>query len=355
MIQGGTVMSEMHLFAGGNTAQGFYSCFEDIMPQGQRRRMFYIKGGPGVGKSTLMGRVAKAAEEMGQRVEYFHCSSDPESLDGVALPDLGWALMDGTAPHVYDPAVPGARDTLLSLGDFLDEEAMRPKAKEIDALQQEISQRFRRCYRFLSAAGQLGKLCGAPYELRKDALHQLAQEWTADLPRRGGHGSCRRLFASAFTPNGLVDVLPTEGFTVCWVECPQTVCLTPLWQELSWTACWRGLPVIHLLNPLWPEELDGVLLPAQKLLFRTCPPQSRPEAVPLNSLMKGDGGTAGSDMEQNYDRNAYELMIQRALEQLACAKSLHDELESHYAGHMDFLGWQKKLDKVLCELRQALC
>ena len=347
-------MSEIHLFAGGNTAQGFYSCFEDILPPAQRRRMFYIKGGPGVGKSTLMNRVAKAATEAGQPVEFFHCSSDPDSLDGIALPQLGWAMMDGTAPHVYDPVIPGARDTLLSLGDFLDEDVMRPKAKEIDRLQQEISQRFRRCYRFLSAAGQLGKLCDAPYELRNDALHQLAQEWTADLPRRGGHGSCRRLFSSAFTPKGLVDVLPLDGLRVQWVECPQTNCLTPLWQELSWTACWRGLPVVHLLNPLWPEELDGVLLPNQKQLFRTCLPKTRPDAVPLETWTKGDWAAEGSDKEQNYDRNAFELMLQRALEQLTCAKKLHDELESHYAGHMDFLGWQQKLDKVLCQLKASL-
>ena len=343
-------MSEIHLFAGGNTAQGFYSCFEDILPQRERRRMFYIKGGPGVGKSTLMRRVAKAAAEGGQRVEFFHCSSDPDSLDGIALPDLGWAMMDGTSPHVYDPVIPGARDTLLSLGDFLDEAAMRPKAKEINALQGEISQRFRRCYGFLSAAGHLGRLC-ATQPLREDVMHTLAQEWTADLPRRGGHGSCRRLFATAFTPKGMVDVLPVDGLTVQWVECPAGACLTPLWQELSWTACWRGLPVVHLLHPLWPEELEGVLLPEQKLLFRTCPPKSRSDAVAWGQLAKDE---KSSEQEQSYDRNAYELMVQRALEQLTCAKALHDELETYYVGHMDFLAWQGKLEAVLSELAASM-
>ena len=54
-------MSDLHLFAGGNTSQGFYSCFEDILPKERRKRMFYLKGGPGVGKSTLMRRAAQAA------------------------------------------------------------------------------------------------------------------------------------------------------------------------------------------------------------------------------------------------------------------------------------------------------
>ena len=46
-------------------------------------------------------------------------------------------------------------------------------------------------------------------------------------------------------------------------------------------------------------------------------------------------------------------MLQRALEQLTTAKALHDELEKHYAGHMDFLDWQAKLDRILEELRRA--
>ncbi len=343
-------MEDLHFFAGGNTGIGFCSCFEDILPKERRKRMFYLKGGPGVGKSTLMRRAAQAAAQAGQRVEYYHCSSDPDSLDGIALPDLGWAMMDGTSPHVYDPVIPGAQDTLLSLGDCLDEPAMRSGAKEIAALQEEISLRFQRCYSFLSAAGQLGRLC-AGQTLRDDRLHRLAKQYTEQLPRRGGRGLCRRLFAESFTPKGQVQQPIPDGYTVRWVECPVGLCLTPLWQEISWTACWQGLPVVHLLNPLWPEELDGILLPEQKLAFRTCLPESRPGAASWQELTR-----AGSqpEKERGYDRNAFELMICRALEQLSAAKQLHDELEQHYIPHMDFDRWERMLDHVLGELAEAV-
>ncbi|MBE5814011.1 MAG: hypothetical protein E7320_02230 [Clostridiales bacterium] len=343
-------MNDLHLFAGGNTSLGFYSCFDDILPPAQRRRMLYLKGGPGVGKSTLMRRMAKAAAEAGQAVEYYHCSSDPDSLDGIALPGLGWAVMDGTAPHVYDPVTPGARDTLVALGDHLDEPALKPHAKEIAALQEEISLRFRRCYSFLSAAGQLGRLC-AGQSLREDRLHQLAMQWTEALPRRGGRGTCRRLFAEGFTPKGQLRLLREDGLTVHRVECPQGLCLTPLWQEISWTACWRGLPVVHLLHPLWPEELDGILLPEQGLLYIPCTPETQPEATPWQQLC---GTGTQPEKERGYDRNAYELMITRALEQLAAAKALHDELESHYIAHMDFDRWEERLAGLLKELEAAM-
>ena len=163
----------MRYFAGGNTSQGFCTRFDHILPKEQQKRMFYIKGGPGVGKSSLMKAVGKAAESAGLRVEYFYCSSDPESLDGVAIPEKGAALMDGTAPHVYDPVLPGARDTLVSLGDFLDEKALRSSQEELQETQRQISARFTRCYHYLAAAAQVRKAACAgeekPAAMRADA------------------------------------------------------------------------------------------------------------------------------------------------------------------------------------------
>ena len=92
-------MQAIHYFPGGNTAEGFCSHFGDILPAPMQRRMFYLKGGPGVGKSTFMLRTAQAMAEDGLDVEYFHCSSDPSSLDAIHVPAKGFAMMDGTAPH----------------------------------------------------------------------------------------------------------------------------------------------------------------------------------------------------------------------------------------------------------------
>ena len=42
-----------------------------------------VGGAPGIGKSTLLRRIAAHLEEQGETVELIHCSSDPDSLDGV--------------------------------------------------------------------------------------------------------------------------------------------------------------------------------------------------------------------------------------------------------------------------------
>ncbi|MCI5847132.1 MAG: hypothetical protein MRZ98_05735 [Clostridiales bacterium] len=339
-------MNPLHFFAGGNTAQGFFPCFEDILPEDRRKRVFYLKGGPGVGKSTLMRRVAAHAEAQGIKVEYFHCSSDPDSLDGICLPEKGLAMMDGTAPHVYDPAVPGARDTLLSLGDFLDEKALRPHADEIAALQRQISARFRRCYQYLAAAERV--LC-APETGREDPVKMaaLSRELAEKLPLRGGRGGLRRLFAAAYTPRGRVDVLAWPKHTqMTRIERPFGLHATGLMQALTELARCRGLDVIQLLNPLSPGEVDGLYLPGHDRAFVSGPQDQANggiEAAKLYTLRPA------SDKELSFDRNAYELLIQRATEQLTNAKALHDQLEGYYCGHMDFARWQGVLDQVLTE------
>lgn len=339
-------MQTIHFFAGANTARGFYSCFEDILPVSQRRRMYFIKGGPGVGKSTLMKRVGAHAEEKELPVEYFHCSSDPDSLDGVSLPQQGIGLMDGTAPHVYDPVVPGARDTLISLGDHLDEQALRPHAREIADVQKNISARFARCYRYLAAAREV--LCAATGP-QEDPLRarQLADSWAHTLPLRGGSGSVRRLFASAFTPKGYRTVTDFTAMDRCiTLDCPFGSHAPGLMTAVSRMAAERGLDVIELLDPLCPEYIAHVLIPAHGVAFCTGQhtQDARGEWLEASAVF---ADVPAASPEQRFDVNAYELLCQRAVEQLTAAKALHDELEAFYVKNMDFRGWQQELERVL--------
>ncbi|MDK2880358.1 MAG: hypothetical protein PWQ99_133 [Clostridia bacterium] len=85
-------------FPGGNTCRGFYSFYDNIIDE-KAAHIFVLKGGPGVGKSTFMKKIAAELLELGFDLEYHWCSSDSESLDALVVPALGVALLDGTAPH----------------------------------------------------------------------------------------------------------------------------------------------------------------------------------------------------------------------------------------------------------------
>ncbi|WP_088033923.1 hypothetical protein [Evansella clarkii] len=88
-------------FFGAATAFGPLN-FIDELTKGINKRII-IKGRSGSGKSTLMRKVAQAAEEKQLYVEYYPCGLDPKSLDMVFIPELSFAILDGTAPHVIDP------------------------------------------------------------------------------------------------------------------------------------------------------------------------------------------------------------------------------------------------------------
>jgi len=85
-------------FPGNNTSEGFFSFFEYIIGP-EARKVFIIKGGPGTGKSTFMKNIGMELVDRGYDVEFFHCASDNDSLDAVAVPAVGAAIIDGTAPH----------------------------------------------------------------------------------------------------------------------------------------------------------------------------------------------------------------------------------------------------------------
>ena len=104
-------------FLGGNSCQGFTSLYAGFPPD-KNAFLHIIKGGPGTGKSGFMRAIGAAAEERGLEVQYVLCSGDPDSLDGVYIPALGLAWVDGTAPHVVEPRHFGADSDYEDLGRF---------------------------------------------------------------------------------------------------------------------------------------------------------------------------------------------------------------------------------------------
>ena len=110
--------NKIQLFAGLNGIDGYVPLLEYTLSP--MKRVFILKGSPGSGKSTVMKRIAARAEAEGHALTVIRCSSDPDSLDGVMLTDLGVAVADGTSPHSLDPKKYGIREVTVSLEDTFD-------------------------------------------------------------------------------------------------------------------------------------------------------------------------------------------------------------------------------------------
>ena len=325
-----------HLFPGSNTAAGFVGFFEDL--HRAARRTVILKGGPGVGKSTLMGRVGKHFERLGMEVGYYHCSGDPDSLDAVYAPRTGFLILDGTAPHVVDPAVPGARDGILNLGVCLDEAEMEKQADEITALNREISACYAQATRYLRAALAAREDAAAVYD---DALNDrdrrmLQAELMALLPP-GEPGEGTNAFAQAVTWKGVLQEMDA-------VLTKNSYCLDVPW----------GFNADSFLRPLWEEAARrGIAraayhdpLDAGKLLHVSVGPTAFTTAVMLDAAVFAPALDAGVLRRESarlaFDRAAYELMQNQAIEALGQAKAKHDALERYYIDAMDYA----RLDEI---------
>lgn len=229
---------------------------------------------------------------------------------------------------------------------------MRSHIEDILNLQKAISGRFRRCYCYLGGAQKVLEAARPGQEDPREA-RKLAAEWAETLPLRGGGGSLRHLFGSAYTPRGRVDLVARMDLKQrMTVDCPFGLDADTLMTEAARQATMRGLHVVALMDPLCPARISHVIIPAHGigLLSGRRSPTDQGEWLDTERLFQMQ---EEAEKEQSFDRNAYELLIQRAIEQLSAAKKLHDELESHYVGHMDFLKWQAVLDRILKELELA--
>ena len=145
----------IRFFLGSNSPQGFVSRFDQLDCGDPQWHTFIIKGGPGCGKSTFMKRIASVFAERCAGMQLIPCSSDPESLDAVILPEWKVSIVDGTAPHVLEPKNPALSESILSFGDFLDPMKIKPHGETIRLIGQATSKNYSQAIDCLAAAKSL--------------------------------------------------------------------------------------------------------------------------------------------------------------------------------------------------------
>ena len=273
-------------FLGANSREGFSSLYRSF-PGGDGAFLHIIKGGPGTGKSSFMRAIGKAAEERGLDVHYVLCSGDPSSLDGVYVPALGLAWMDGTAPHAAEPACFGADSDYVNLGTFCRTPFREEDRRTLRELQDSYRRLYAEAYRALAAVRRVET--GAP-----------------DAPPAALLPADR---AAPLTPERrFLHAISCEGELFLWAEikklCKQVDAVSPAsLQALSRDLERRGLPAIRCPSPLDPVEIETILLPWADRAFVA--------------------GSAFSGLED-------------ALGMLREAKTLHDRIEALVRPYMDF-------------------
>ncbi len=351
-------------YLGANSPSGFYSLYHQLIDPAQAEYIVILTGGPGCGKSSLMRRVGKAMEEKGLTVEYIQCSGDPDSLDAVVIPALRTAIVDGTAPHVVEPQYPGAVERYLNLGECYDKEALSALRGEIMACMHGYRDCYTRAYRCLTAAAQIGDDMRATLltpaleaKMRKRAKGILSRE-VKKLGKEPGKAVQR--FLGGVTWKGVLCNFDTADALCSKVyELSDTYSLAhAMLNYLASGAMAAGYDVVVCPSPLAPDRIEHLLIPALSLAFVTStsalPYPRRPyRRIRIDSMVSADV-LRHNRPRLRFSRKLHAALVDEAVDSLAQAKAMHDDLESIYNPHVDFDRVYRTADQVIEQLTARL-
>lgn len=350
-------------FAAANSERGFENRFPALFSaEAGGGRTYIIKGGPGTGKNRLMRRVADEAEAVGYHAVRFLCSSDPDSLDGLWLTSpagVRVGLLDGTAPHSWEPTLPGAREELLDLGRFWDSAALAREQETIRRLNLRKSAAYRRAYHCLRAAGEADRVSEsllAPC-MREAKLDALAEHLLRVAVRRGQAAEPlpipAEVFRRGYTMSGLMRLDTPDRLSA------RLLCVGDrsgagyrLLHLLRHRAAERHIPVTVFRDPLRPDRIDGILFRESRLcVLCDSPAAGRPEADPHPLALRSCLDSEALRRVRPQMRAAAALRdsaLENAVVHLSSAREAHFELERIYTAAMDF-GAVEKFTGEVCK------
>ena len=338
-----------HYFVCANSSKGFRNLFDSNLQM--LDKIYILKGGPGTGKSSLMKKIGTAFLDEGYDIEHIHCSSDPDSLDGVVIRKLGVAIVDGTAPHVIEPKAPGALEEYINLGIAWNTSLLEQNKKEILYLQKEISGAYPKAYAYLADALSVHDEWEKIYidnmnfkkadELASKVAHEILEPYNFHK-----EALIMDRFFGATSAKGPID------FVASIIEPIQTRYYikgrpgsgkSTLLKKLVAMAKEKGIDAEVYHCGFDPDSLDMVLFPELNtcIFDSTAPHEYEPDLTKDHLIdMYSKLITPHTD-ELNHSQltdiiKRYKAYIASAVTELSYAKTLHDDLEQYYIKATNF-------------------
>lgn len=352
-------LAKTEFFLGGISMNGFYSHFDKQITKPEYYT-YILKGGAGTGKSTLLKKIAKHFADIDD-VCIYYCASDPNSLDAVVLKNAGIIIVDGTAPHVYDPIYAGVCQKIVNLGEFWDDNVLKKCYAEIISVTNENLKWHKRCRNFVSA---LTSLYADTYAIGQEALNTAKLDGFIErlsskvLPKgKTDDGKTEYSQLSALTPNGYETLLNTIcGYEKIYVLNDDYFAGTDLFlRDFANAATMKGYSVIvSECTLLSPKMYEHLLIPELKTAFISSNQINDNEIEDAKSINfdRFYDKTMLSQKKQrlSFNKKACEDLIGEAVHALSVAKDVHDDIEKYYICAMNFDKVNETAEKFIKEI-----
>lgn len=331
-------------YLGANSKNGFYSFYDDLIDLKNANAVYIIKGSPGCGKSSYMKKIKVMLEHSGHTVEDIWCSSDPESLDGIVVPSLKIAFVDGTAPHIVEPKYPLAVEHYINLGEFIDNSVCEKK-NEIISLTDKYRNGYAGIYTLLATAGVIEAelldlaLGGISLErISKKAKGIISREIT----KKGSGGAVKRRFLSSISFNGYSTLFDTANSLAdnIYVIDDNFGLGMFLLKPIADAVKSAGFDAYLAYSPLCPDRLEHIIIPELSLAFITSKKYSAysgeyKRRVRLDAMIDS---TLLREKKKKiaFSRKLMQSTLKEAYSALSELKLLHDDIEALYNPYVNF-------------------
>lgn len=344
-----------YVFASSYTNQGFFTFIPKLL-EGMRK-VFILKGAAGSGKSTLIRFLGEAFCDQGYEIEFWVSALDSVSPEGVYIPRLEAAVVDGSLPQAIDPKYPGITGEIINLGEFWDKKALYAHKDEIIRLINQVEKHRESACSHLRSAGRLKN------EIRQTTAVHLnigkIQQYTEELAREildyiPGE---KHYFASAVTSEGMINYIDEISS-----RCQKRIILkgpagsgkSTIISNLASQARDKGYFLEYYHCGLDPDSLVMVVI--LNLGLALVDAGTMEISIKPWDRVIDTGGCLDEyepeelDVRLSEDRRAYETFMLKAQSELGEVHRSIKELKKVYTALMDF----KQLDQKCLEIRQEM-
>lgn len=322
-------MNERNYFCASNTGDGFVNFFDNILRPYEKSFRYVIKGGSGTGKSTFMRKLAERFKKKCEKIEYFYCSGDTSSLDGVNFVNENICIIDGTAPHTADASVPMVRDKIVNVGEFIGEGVFSDEDKILDIISKKKSI-YADLYSYTACCKEVYKVIKNENSFKSEKAKREYYLKEFEL-FKGDFGYERKLFLNCFDENGITDFIEKNEYKTIRKVVLNLSDYCIFMRELRQKLLKNGnlITVFHsVYNPsdIFAILIDGV----DELIIR----------------------------DESYFLSENDLFLKeltlKACSELKKAKAEHKKLEEFYVKRMDFEGLNGLYEKTVTEIERRM-
>ncbi len=346
-------MERLDFFIGSQTPGRYRSYIED--GGGENTQVISLKAPPGCGKSEAMQHVA---EQLQGPMEVWHCSCDPDGIDGILFSQKELLLIDSEWPHQYFSPCPLIAGTEFALYSCVDRISLQKQKEDILRYMEKRNLCFTRCQSYLQGMRTLMQDSFSLLlpKVRTEKITRLCKKVAAkEFEKQPHEPKEHHRFLSAFTAKGCVFFPHTihalcDRVYVLYDEFPSIQRL--FLQSIRHFLREFGYEFYICFSPLGPyDAMEHILIPKLRLGFITLHSPKQAEGFSVCKTIRCERLIHTSHMRKekahySVQKQTFDSMQKEAISCLQQAADYHEKMMEIYGAFLNINAYEQKMNEL---------